>query len=481
MDVLYPRCAGLDVHKKSVVACRIHTVGNGHKNQEIATFGTTTPELLRLLDWLRAGECTHVAMESTGDYWKPVYYLLEGHLELLLVNARHIQAVPGRKTDVKDAEWIADLLRHGLLKASFVPPRAQRDLRDLTRQRTKLVEERARVVNRVQKVLESANIKLSSVATDLQGVSARAMLEALVAGQADPATMAELARGRMREKREALVAALTGCVREHHRFLLTTHLEHMEFLDEQIAQFSQRIAEAIEELSGPPDPPHEPRASGGPGRGGPRAGAAGGLAPAAQLSPGDPAAGPDPGGGGGRGGEDPGGAWDRYAPVSVGCACGELGGADAGKQRECGETAAREDPPGQPDVAESVGAGSTRGDPHEGELLRRALPTTETATWEEASDRGGGACAAGRHLSGAAAAGGVRRAGRRLPGPTPAREDGEAADGAPGTTGLPCDDPNAAHDGGCLTSPWTFTMAQRADFHTRGAEDAAKGARGDRS
>jgi transposase len=258
MDVLYPRCAGLDVHKKSVVACRIHTVGNGHKNQEIATFGTTTPELLRLLDWLRAGECTHVAMESTGDYWKPVYYLLEGHLELLLVNARHIQAVPGRKTDVKDAEWIADLLRHGLLKASFVPPRAQRDLRDLTRQRTKLVEERARVVNRVQKVLESANIKLSSVATDLQGVSARAMLEALVAGQADPATMAELARGRMREKREALVAALTGCVREHHRFLLTTHLEHMEFLDEQIAQFSQRIAEAIEELSGPPDPPHEP-------------------------------------------------------------------------------------------------------------------------------------------------------------------------------------------------------------------------------
>jgi transposase len=252
MELLYPRCAGLDVHKKSVVACRVHTLANGHKHQETATFGTTTPELLRLLDWLQEWECTHAALESTGEYWKPVYYLLEGHLQLLLVNARHIQAVPGRKTDVKDAEWIADLLRHGLLKASFVPPRAQRDLRDLTRQRTKLVEERARVVNRVQKVLEGANIKLASVASDVTGVSGQAMLKALAAGQADPTVLARLARGRLREKRAELEAALTGCVREHHRFLLTQHLEHLEFLDERIASFNQRIAAQIDQMAAPP-------------------------------------------------------------------------------------------------------------------------------------------------------------------------------------------------------------------------------------
>jgi transposase len=258
MEVLYPRCAGLDVHKKTVVACRLLTLPNGQKQQEIATFETTTPGLLRLLDWLREGGCTHAAMESTGEYWKPVYSLLEGHLELLLVNARHIQQVPGRKTDAKDAEWIADLLRHGLLKASFVPPRAQRDLRDLTRQRSTLVEERARVVNRIQKVLESANIKLASVATDVTGVSGRAILTALVEGRAEPATLAELARGRLREKRAELEASLTGCVREHHRFLLANHLEHLEFLEERIEQFTQRIAQQIEGLSAPPAPPRDP-------------------------------------------------------------------------------------------------------------------------------------------------------------------------------------------------------------------------------
>jgi transposase len=258
MEVLYRCCAGLDVHKKTVVACRIRTLPNGHKEQEIATFGTTTPELLRLLDWLRAWGCTHAAMESTGEYWKPVYYVLEGHLELLLVNARHIKAVPGRKTDVKDAEWIAELLRHGLLKPSFVPPRAQRDLRDLTRQRTKLVEEHARVVNRVQKVLESANLKLASVASDINGVSGRAILSELAAGQVDPTVLSRLARGRMREKREELEAALTGCVREHHRFLLRQHLEHLEFLEEQIERFSERIAARIDAMSEPPAPPDAP-------------------------------------------------------------------------------------------------------------------------------------------------------------------------------------------------------------------------------
>ena len=257
MEVIHARCAGLDVHKKSVTACRVHTRPNGHKEQAIATFETTTPGLLRLLDWLREGGCTHVAMESTGEFWKPVYYLLEGHLDLLLVNARHIKAVPGRKTDVKDAEWIADLLRHGLLKASFVPPRPQRDLRDLTRQRTQLVEERARVVNRVQKVLESANIKLASVATDVTGVSARAMLAALIAGPADPAQLAELAKGRMRTKREELEAALTGHVREHHRFLLTRHLAHMKFLDGEIEQYNHQIAAQIDAMTAPASSPPE--------------------------------------------------------------------------------------------------------------------------------------------------------------------------------------------------------------------------------
>ncbi len=255
MELLYHRCAALDVHKASVVACRVRTLPNGQKEQEIRSFGTTTPELLRLLDWLLEWGCTHVAMESTGEYWKPVYYLLEGHVELLLVNARHVQQVPGRKTDVKDAEWLADLLRHGLLKASFVPQREQRDLRDLTRQRANLVAERTRVVNRIQKVLESANIKLSSVATDLQGVSAQAMLAALVKGEASPEEMAELARGRLQEKREELEAALTGRLREHHRFLLTTHLEQLAFLNRQIAQFSARITAQIDRLSAPSPPP----------------------------------------------------------------------------------------------------------------------------------------------------------------------------------------------------------------------------------
>lgn len=253
MEVIYERCAGLDVHKKMVVACRVFTKANGRKEQETRTFGTTTAELLQLLDWLQEWECTHVAMESTGEYWKPVYNILEGNLEVLLVNTRHVKAVPGRKTDVLDAEWLADLLRHGLLRGSFIPPREQRDLRDLTRQRRKLVEERAAVVNRLQKVLEGANIKLASVASDVTGVSARAMLEAIVAGQADPATMAELARGRMRRKIAALEQALTGRVRDHHRFLLMHHLVHIDFLDEQIEQFNRQIAARIEQQA-PPSP-----------------------------------------------------------------------------------------------------------------------------------------------------------------------------------------------------------------------------------
>jgi transposase len=268
MEVIYPRCAGLDVHKKGIVACRMLTKGNGHKEQEVVPFETTTPGLLRLADWLQEAGVTHVAMESTGEYWKPVYYVLEGLFELLVVNARHLKMVPGRKkTDVTDAEWLADCLRHGLLSPSFVPPRAQRDLRDLTRQRTKLVEERARVLNRVQKVLESANIKLSCVVSEIDGVSARAMLAALIAGEEDPARLTQLARGKLRKKLDELPAALTGRVREHHRFLLERHLKHMSFLEEQVAQFNERIAAQVQAMSSsPPSPPVGPAGGGGDGR-----------------------------------------------------------------------------------------------------------------------------------------------------------------------------------------------------------------------
>jgi transposase len=224
MEVTFTHCAGLDVHKKTVVACCITPGLKGEKQTEIRTFGTMTVDLLALSDWLTSKQITHVAMESTGEFWKPIYNLLEGNFELLVVNAKHIKNVPGRKTDVKDAEWIAELLRHGLIRGSFIPPQAQRDLRDLTRQRTNLVQDRATVVNRLQKVLEWANIKLSSVATDVTGVSARAMLEAIVQDQVDPAALSELARGRLRKKRDALEQALTGVVRDHHRFMIAQHL-----------------------------------------------------------------------------------------------------------------------------------------------------------------------------------------------------------------------------------------------------------------
>lgn len=245
MDVLYTHCAGLDVHKKSVVVCCLTPGADGTPKREIRTFSTMTQDLLALSDWLTSLAITHVAMEATGEFWKPVHTILEASFTVLIVNAHHIKTVPGRKTDVKDAEWIADLLRHGLLRASFIPPLPQRDLRDLTRQRTNLVHDRATVVNRLQKVLEWANLKLTSVATDVTGVSARAMLEGIVAGEADPAALAELAHGRMRTKRAALEQALTGRVRDHHRYLIAQHLVHLDFLDEQIDELEQQIAQMI--------------------------------------------------------------------------------------------------------------------------------------------------------------------------------------------------------------------------------------------
>ncbi|HZG66405.1 MAG TPA: IS110 family transposase [Herpetosiphonaceae bacterium] len=245
MEVLYTHCAGIDVHKKTVVVCCLTPGPDGVPLRESRTFSTMTQDLLRLADWLSSLGITHVAMEATGEFWKPVYTILEADFTVIVANAHHMKTVPGRETDVKDAEWIAELLRHGLLRASFIPPLPQRDLRDLTRQRTNLVQDRATVVNRLQKVLEWANLKLSSVATDVTGVSARAMLEGIVEGAADAAALAELAKGRMRSKRAELEQALTGRVRDHHRYLLGQQLVHLDFLDEQIGDLEQQIATMI--------------------------------------------------------------------------------------------------------------------------------------------------------------------------------------------------------------------------------------------
>jgi transposase len=252
MDVVFTRCAGLDVHKKSITACRMVPDPIGQEGEGIAelqTFGTMTRDLLALADWLTETSITHIAMESTGEYWKPVYNLLEGTFTVFLVNATHVKNVPGRKTDKADARWLAKLMRFGLLQASFIPPKGQRALRDLTRYRTKLVQERVREVNRVQGVLERANIKLASVISDVMGASGRAMLEALIAGRADPATMAELAKRRMRTKIPLLEQALTGIVHDHHRQLLAMQLAHIDFLDEQIEALTRAIVTSLKALS----------------------------------------------------------------------------------------------------------------------------------------------------------------------------------------------------------------------------------------
>jgi transposase len=245
MDTLYPRCAGLDVHKSNVVACVRCIDDSGKLQQQVRTFATMTSDLLALADWLAHCGVTHVAMESTGVYWKPVFHLLEGCFEVVLVNAQHIKQVPGRKTDVKDCQWIAQLLQHGLLKASFVPPEPIRQLRDLTRQRTQLIGERSAAVNRIQKVLEDANIKLAGVATDVLGASGRDMLEAMIGGEADAKKLADLARQRLRAKIPQWRLALHGRVTEHHRFLLRLHLDHVTQLEALIARLSERIEESL--------------------------------------------------------------------------------------------------------------------------------------------------------------------------------------------------------------------------------------------
>lgn len=245
MEVLYPCCAGLDVHKASVTAC-VRVVEGAEVAQEIRTFGTTTKALLELSDWLRDAGCTHVAMESTGIYWKPVWHILEADFELVLANASHVKNVPGRKTDVNDATWIADLLAHGLIRGSFVPPTEVQDLRDLTRTRKQLVREVARHTQRIQKSLEDANIKIAGVISDILGKSGRSFLEALIAGETDPEKLAKRTRGRLKASHEELVEALRGHVREHHRFMLKLHLEQIDSLKSAIANLEGRLGERLD-------------------------------------------------------------------------------------------------------------------------------------------------------------------------------------------------------------------------------------------
>lgn len=241
MNVVHERCCGLDVHKATVVACRL-TPGR----KEVSTFPTTTRGLLALADWLTEAGITDVAMESTGVYWKPIFNVLElTDLEVMVVNAHHIKAVPGRKTDVKDAEWIADLLKHGLLKASFIPDRGHRELRELVRYRKSLTQQRNNLVNRVQKLLEGANVKLGDVVTDVMGKSGRAMLKAMVRGKTDSAELADLAKGSLRGKRAQLEEALEGSMGAHQRYLLGHQLDLIEFLDSQVEELSVEIEERM--------------------------------------------------------------------------------------------------------------------------------------------------------------------------------------------------------------------------------------------
>jgi transposase len=245
MEVVNERCCGLDIHKQLVVACVVIPGAGKQVHKEVRTFRTMTADLLELADWLALQGVTHVALESTGVYWKPAWNVLEGSFTLLLVNARHIKQVPGRKTDVRDCEWIADLLRHGLLRASFVPDRPQRELRELTRYRTTLIRERAAERSRIQKTLEGAGIKLGDVASDVLGLSGRQMLEALVNGTTDPKVVADLAKGNLRAKLPQLERALTGQFEAHQRFLLAHQLAHLDGLDELVNGLSREIAERL--------------------------------------------------------------------------------------------------------------------------------------------------------------------------------------------------------------------------------------------
>jgi transposase len=241
VDVMIERACGMDVHKDNITACIMTPEG-----KEVQTFSTKTVFLLKLVDWIKQHGCTHVAMESTSVYWKPIVNLIEAEdIEFLVVNAQHMKAVPGRKTDVKDSEWICQLLRHGLIKASFIPDRAQRELRELVRYRRSIIEERARQHNRIQKVLEGANIKLGSVVTDIMGVSAKNMLHAISEGADDPQELANMAQRTLKRKKDDFELALQGYVSPHQRLMLKTILTHIDFLTEQIDMLDQEVARRV--------------------------------------------------------------------------------------------------------------------------------------------------------------------------------------------------------------------------------------------
>jgi transposase len=246
MEVLHAHCAGLDVHKDTVVACVRHMT-DGVVKREIKTFRTTTKELIALSDWLSAEGCTHIAMEATGVYWRPVWHVLsDGEFTLILANAAHVKNVPGRKTDVNDAAWLADLLAHGLIRGSFVPDEQTQEMRDFLRTRKQLVRERGSHIQRLQKTLEDANVKLDSVIADIMGVSGRAMIEALIAGETDPAKIAGLAHRQLRSPRDELQEALRGRVTRHHRFMLRLHLQQIDALDAVIAEIDQEVDANVE-------------------------------------------------------------------------------------------------------------------------------------------------------------------------------------------------------------------------------------------
>jgi transposase len=268
MELLYERCAGLDVQQKKVKGCLILAGKAGRPAKESRTYATKTADLLEMRDWLKEQGCTHLAMESTGVYWKPIYNLLEGDFDILVVNAHQLKTVPGRKTDVKDCEWIADLVQHGLLSASFIPSAPQRQLRDLTRYRTRVTEERAREVNRLQNTLEDTHLKLGEVVSDVMGKASHMILHAIVNGETDPARLAAFAVGRVRASQQDLEAALPGNVTAHHRFLLGEHLKQIETLDAAIGRVSQDIARRFrppddpgEEEAGQPDPERQAEAT----------------------------------------------------------------------------------------------------------------------------------------------------------------------------------------------------------------------------
>ena len=245
MEVMYKVCCGLDVHKKVIVACILSS-----NDKQIKSFGTMTEDIFELINWIKQNNCECVAMESTGVFWKPIYNLLEvEQIPTLVVNARHIKNVPGLKTDVKDSEWIANLLKHGLLQGSYIPSRDQRELRELVRYRRSLIDERSREVNRLQKVLEGANIKLSSVASNVLGASGRAMIKALISGVDDPVVLAELSKSKLRNKRDLLQKSLRGVIGHHQKMLLTAQLKHIDFLAEQIENITQEVSIRLDDSS----------------------------------------------------------------------------------------------------------------------------------------------------------------------------------------------------------------------------------------